>query len=155
MFWEVTINNSQITCLGLQTVSMVSHWIGCRATQHANTTIFQERKLSGYFHEYNQKYKFLLARSFCSVVQCSKISFWWVHVGWIIPKVLQSSHQQGSKVNNIGQLQFGGIASNPAKSTGILPLSLHDVHFVRLINAENLFSLRARDMAIIFTRHTT
>lgn len=37
----------------------------------------------------------------------------------------------------------------------ILPLSLHDVHFVRLINAESLLSLRARDMAIIFTRHTT
>jgi len=51
------------------------------------------------------------------------------------------------------QLKFGVTAVNSVQ--WIPPLFLHDIHFVRLINAENLLSLRARDMAIIFTRHTT
>ena len=63
------------TSLGQQIVPMVSHWNGCQATRQANTTIFQEWKLSGYFHEYNQKYRYLFAGSFCLAFQCTKTSF--------------------------------------------------------------------------------
>ena len=65
VFREITvliINNTQITCLGQLTVSKASHWNGCQATPKANTTIFQEWKLSGYFHELSQKYRYLFAK---------------------------------------------------------------------------------------------
>ena len=135
---------------------MLPHWNGCQATQQANTTSFQECKPSlAIFTSTTRNTGIRLPEVLAWLFNVLKPHFDGFTYRLNYSQCCSPANHKATKLTTLTNRNLEALQV-PQLSREWIPLvSLHDVHFVRLINAESLFSLRARDMAIIFTRHTT